>query len=54
MTQKLGKNNKTGEKSYYRNKNNILWPIYIIEKCLSRMRIDPEISKQEAMWKLTS
>lgn len=38
----------------YRNKNNILWPIYIIEKCLSRMRIDPEISKPEAMWKLTS
>lgn len=22
MTQKLGKNNRTGEKSYYRNKNN--------------------------------
>lgn len=22
MTQKLGKNNKTGEKTYYRNKNN--------------------------------
>lgn len=22
MTQKLGENNKTGEKSYYRNKNN--------------------------------